>query len=126
MFEQSKNGLPEGVKFDACNFQIPPMNNANVANNFVGSLQLTGSINDGCNKDIEQNSITKVKIVNKSSINSRIKRTIEFPNLKLRRQLKMNNHIHLHGSPFLLAQPEVKFKFNKNLNILMIDRPRYI
>ena len=29
MFEQSKNGLPEGVKFDACNLRRPPMNNKN-------------------------------------------------------------------------------------------------
>ena len=47
IFEQSKNGLPEGVKFDACDFRSPPMNNVNTDDNVVGALQLTGAITDG-------------------------------------------------------------------------------
>ena len=52
------------------------MNNVNVSNNFVGALQLTGAITDGCNKDAEQDVITKVKIFDESSTNSCTKRTI--------------------------------------------------
>ena len=82
MFDQSKNGLPEGTKFDDCDFRRPPMNNANATKNVVGALQLTGAITYGCDKDFEQDGITKVKIFDKSSTNGCIKRTIEFPNLK--------------------------------------------
>ena len=46
MFEQSKNGLPEGVNFDACNFQRPSTDNMNAVNNIVGALQFTGAITD--------------------------------------------------------------------------------
>ena len=49
MFEQSKNCLPEGIKFDAWNFRRPPVNNDNSVNIVVGALQLTGAITDGCN-----------------------------------------------------------------------------
>ena len=38
----------------------------------------------------------------------------------------MNNRIHLHGRPFLLARPGVKSKFNQHLNILMIDTPKNV
>ena len=38
----------------------------------------------------------------------------------------MNNRIHLHGSPFLQARPEVKTIFNQHLNIPMIDTPKMI
>ena len=38
----------------------------------------------------------------------------------------MNNCIHLHGVPFLLARPEVKTIFNHHLNIPMIDTPKMI
>ena len=82
MFEQSKNGLPEGVNFDTCGFRSPPINNANASNNVVGALQLTGAIVDGCKKDVEQDGITKVKIAEESSTNGCLKCTIEFPNLK--------------------------------------------
>ena len=82
MFEQSKNGPLGGVKFDACNFRRPLMNNANADKNVVGDLKLTGDITDGCNKDIDQYGINKVKIVDESSTNDCIKRTIEFTNLK--------------------------------------------
>ena len=58
------------------------MNNENADNNVLGSLQLTGDINDGCDKDVEQDVITKEKIVDVNSTNGCIKRTIEFPNLK--------------------------------------------
>ena len=58
------------------------MNNANVVNNIVGALQLTGSIIDRCDEDVYQDGISKVKIINGSSTNGCIKRTIEFPNLK--------------------------------------------
>ena len=58
------------------------MNNENVANNVVGSLQLTRAMTDGCDEDFEQDCITKVKIVNEGSMNGCLKRTIEFPNLK--------------------------------------------
>ena len=51
MFEQSKNGLPEGENFDACYFQSPPMSNANAAKNVVGALQLTGAITGVWDKD---------------------------------------------------------------------------
>ena len=69
IFEQSKNGLPEGVKFDACDFRSPPMNNVNTDGNVVGALQLTGAITDGCDEDVYQDGITKLKIVSKSSTN---------------------------------------------------------
>ena len=39
------------------------MNNMNASNNIVGALNLTGDITDGCGEDIEQDVITKVKIV---------------------------------------------------------------
>ena len=38
----------------------------------------------------------------------------------------MNNPIHLHRLQFILALPEVKSKFNQNLNILMIDTQKKI
>ena len=38
MFQHSKNGLPEDVKFDACNFRHPPKNNVNAVNNVGGDL----------------------------------------------------------------------------------------
>ena len=82
MYEQSKNGLPEGIKFDACNFRRPPVNDVNAVNNVVGSLQLTRAMTDGCDEDFEQDCITKVKIVNEGSMNGCLKRTIEFTNLK--------------------------------------------
>ena len=82
MFEQSKKGLPEGIKFYACNFRSPPVNNVNAVNNVVGALQLAGAITDGFNKDVEQDGITKVKIVDESSTYGCLKHTIEFPNLK--------------------------------------------
>ena len=41
MFEQLKNGLPEGLKFYACNFWRPPINNSNDVKSVVGALQLT-------------------------------------------------------------------------------------
>ena len=81
MFEQSKNGLPEGLKFDACNFRRPPTNNTNAATNVIGALQLTGDITDVCDEDFEQDGITKVKRIDKSSINGCIKHTIEFTNM---------------------------------------------
>ena len=58
------------------------MNNANAANNVEGALRLAGDITDRCDKDVDQDGITKVKIVNETSTNGCIKRTIEFPNLK--------------------------------------------
>ena len=58
------------------------MNNANAVNNVVGDLQITRAITDGCNKDFDQDLITKVKIVDESSTDGCLKRTIEFPNLK--------------------------------------------
>ena len=58
------------------------MNDANMANNVVGALQLTGDISDGCNKDVDQDGITKVKIVNESSTDGCLKPKIVFPNLK--------------------------------------------
>ena len=58
------------------------MNNANSDNNFVGDLQFTVDIPDGCNGYVEQDGITKVKIVDESSMNGCIKRTIESPNLR--------------------------------------------
>ena len=58
------------------------MNNANSANNFVGDLQLTGAITDGCDEAVDLYGITKVKIVDESSTNGCIKRKIEFINLK--------------------------------------------
>ena len=82
MFEHSKKDIPEGVKFDACNSQFPPMNNTNAANNIVGALKLTGAITDRCNKDVEQDGSTKVETVDESSTNVCIKRTIECTNLK--------------------------------------------
>ena len=82
MFEQSENGLTEGVKFDACDFWRPPMNNANAANVFVGTLKLTGAFNNIYDKNDDQDIITEVKRVNESSTNVCIKRTINFPNLK--------------------------------------------
>ena len=36
----------------------------------------------------------------------------------------MNNHIRLHERTFLLARPEVKSKFDKHLNILIIYTPK--
>ena len=102
------------------------MNNTNAANNVVGALQLTVAITDWYYEDVDQDGITKLKMVDESSTNVCIKRTIEFPNMKWRRQLKMNNCIHLHGRPFLLARPGVKTKFNPRLNILMIDTPKKI
>ena len=48
----------------------------NAANNIVGTLQLTGEITDRCDKDVKQDGITKVKIVDESSTNGCIKRTI--------------------------------------------------
>ena len=100
------------------------MNNANAANNVVGALQLTGDITDGYDEDDEKDGITKVKIVNQSSTGGWINNTIEFPNMKWRQKLEMNNHIHPHGRPFILARPEVKPKFNQHLNILIIDMPK--
>ena len=82
MFEQLKNGLPEGVKFEACNFRRPPMNNENEVSNVLGALQLTEVITDRFNEDVEQDGIIKAKIVDESSTNGCIKRTIEFSNLK--------------------------------------------
>ena len=82
MFEQLKNGLPEGVNFDACNFWHPPMNKTNAVNNILDALQFTGAITDGREKDIEQDGIAKVKFVDESSTNGCLKRTIEFTNLK--------------------------------------------
>ena len=76
MFEQSKNGLPEGVKFDTCDFWRPKMNNVNTSKNFVGALKLNGAITDGCGEDFEQDDNTKVKIANESSRNGCIKRKI--------------------------------------------------
>ena len=126
MFEQSKNVLPEGIKFDACDFWRPPMNKVNAANNVVGDLLLTRYITDGCNEDVEQDGSIKVKIVDESSMNCCIKSKIEFLNLKWRQQLETNNRIHLHERPFLLARPEVKSKFSQNLNIIIIDAPTKI
>ena len=76
MFEQLKNGLTDGVNLDVCGFQSPPINNANEANNFVGALRLTGYFTDGCDVYVEDEDITKVKIVNESSTNICIKRKI--------------------------------------------------
>ena len=44
--------------------------------------------------------------------------------MKWRRQLEMNNIIHLYGCPFLLARPEVTK--NLHLDILIIDTPKNI
>ena len=82
MFEQSENGLPEGIKFDACIFRRPPMNHMNEVKKCVGALQLTVAITDGCDDNVEQDGITKVEIVDESSKTGCLKRTIEFPNLK--------------------------------------------
>ena len=84
------------------------------------------TLTDECEEDVEQDGITKVKILYEISTKVCIKRTIEFPNMKWRQQLKMNNHIHLHNCSFLLVRPEVESKFNKHLNILMIDIPKKI
>ena len=71
------------------------MNNKNASNNVVGALQINRAITDGCDEDVEHDGNTKVKIVDESSTNGWLKNTIEFTNLKLRRQLEMNNHIIL-------------------------------
>ena len=57
------------------------MNNENADNNVLGSLQLTGDITDVCDEDFEQDGITKVKRIDKISINGCIKHTIEFTNM---------------------------------------------
>ena len=58
------------------------MNNMNSATNVVVDLQLTGAITDGFYQDVDKDGINKVKILDESSTNGCIKRTIEFPNLK--------------------------------------------
>ena len=126
IFEESKNGLPEVIKLDACNLLRPPINNKNKVKTVVGALQPTEAITDECNKYFEHDGITRVKIVDESSTDSCIKRTIEFPNLKWRHQIEIINPIHIIVRPFILSRPEVESKFNKYLNILIIDTPKYI
>ena len=105
-----KNGLPEGVNFDACDFWRPPMNNVNAANNVVGALQFTVAITDGYDEDVDQDGITKVKIVNESSTNVCIKRKIEFPNLKIRQQLEMEKSHSPSWSPIYTEATRVKIQ----------------
>ena len=50
MFEQSKIGLPEGIKCDACNFRRPLVNNTNAVKNVVDDLKLIRAITDRCNE----------------------------------------------------------------------------
>ena len=59
-----------------------------------------------------------------SSYSLQTTRIFEFPNMKWCNQLKMNNLIHLHWIPFLLAEQEVKIIFNQHLKIPMIDTPK--
>ena len=48
----------------------------------MGDLKITGNITDRCEEDAEQDDITKVKMVDESSTNGCLKRTVELPNLK--------------------------------------------
>ena len=102
------------------------MNNANAVNNVVGVSQLTGAVTDGCGEDVDQDGITKVKIVDEISTDSCLKCTIKFPNLKRQRQLQINNYINLNVRTLIFERLDLESKFIQNLNILILETPKKI
>ena len=60
MFEQSKNGLLEGIIFMLAIYGVHQWITQNPVNNFVGDLQLAGAISDRCDDDVDQYGTIKV------------------------------------------------------------------